>query len=318
MMTSLKENAKKSSILCGNLDGQPIPGIETHKIFTTSGKKVLITAIIDPDLEKKAIHGLQVKDPLPALERLLQIPHDLAIAVLHLSDSKARKLIRTIAGLDIAILASQRGTLKESEHLNGCWLLKNNNHGKTIGYLDWDFTTKTAIATKLVNVGKNEYKADQKIANLVSDHENWLRQHYIEIEKNKEKSETDLQTPIPYAGSQACGTCHAKITASWQITRHARAYASLQKKCKDYCPDCLPCHVTGSQEHDKKGFRSPTITPNLFNIQCEECHGPAKEHLKTPNLPYGLKIDASSCTICHTTNTDPEFSFKDDLKLVTH
>ena len=317
-MTTLKENAQKSTILCGNLDGQPIPGIETHKVFIINDKKVLVTAIVDPDLEKKAIHGLQVKEPLPALEQILKTPHDLAVVILHLSDSKARKLIRIVEGLDIAILASQRGTMKESERINGCWLVKNNNHGKTIGYLDWDFTAKAPTATKLINIGKDEYKADQQVANLVSDHEIWLRQHYIEIEKNRKKTDTDLRVPIPYAGSQTCGTCHPQITASWQTTRHAWAYASLQKKCKDYCPDCLPCHVTGSQEHDKQGFRSPTVTPNLFNIQCEECHGPAKEHLKKPNLPYGLKINASSCTICHTTNTDPEFSFEEDLKLVAH
>ncbi len=318
MMTSLKENAPKSNILCGNLDGKPIPGIENHKVFISDGKKVLVTAIIDPDLEKKAIHGLQIKEPLAALKQILKTPHDLAIVVLHFSDSKARKLIRNINGIDIAILATQRGTLKESEKINGCWLVKNNNHGKTVGYLDWDFATKAPITTRLINIGKEDYKADQKIANLVSDHENWLRQHYIEVEKNRENSVENLPPEIPYTGSQACGTCHPQITASWQMTRHARAYASLQKKCKDYCPDCLPCHVTGSSDHDKQGFRSPTTTPNLFNIQCEECHGPAKKHLKNPDLPYDQKIEASTCTICHTANTDPEFSFEKSLKLIAH
>ncbi len=318
MMVSLKDNAPNSTILCGNLDGQPIPGIKTHKVFTINNRKVLITAIIDPDLEKKAIHGLQTKAPLPTLKQILKTPHDLAVVVLHFSDNKARRLIRNIEGLDIAILATQRGILKESEHINGCWLVKNNNHGKTVGYLDWNFTNKSPTTTKLINVGKNDYKADQKIANLVSDHENWLRQHYIEVEKNKENNDANQPLTVPYAGSQTCGTCHPQITASWQTTRHARAYASLQKKCKDYCPDCLPCHVTGSSDHGKQGFRSPTVTPDLFNIQCEECHGPAKQHLKTPDLPYGHKIEASTCTICHTANTDPEFSFEKSLQPVTH
>ena len=318
MMSSLKKDAPKSSILCGNLDGLPIPGFETHKVFTINNKKVLITAIVDPDLEKKAIHGLQIKDPLSALEKILETPHDLAIAVLHFSDTKARRLIRRITGLDIAILGTQRGTLQESELINGCRLIKNNNHGKTIGYLDWDFTTKAPANAKIIQVKKELYKADQKIANLVSDHELWLRQHYVEVEKNKEQTVTDLTAKVPYVGSHTCATCHPKITASWKSTRHAWAYASLQKKCKDFCPDCLPCHVTGSREHNKQGFHSPAATPNLFDIQCEECHGPAEEHIKKPDLPYGLKIEASTCTICHTANTDPEFSFEDDLNMVSH
>ena len=318
MISSLKDNAPNSTIICGNLRGPPIPGIETHKVFTINHKKVLVTAIIDPDLEKKAIHGLQVKDPFSSLEEILKTPHDLAIAVLHFSDNKARRLIRRIAGLDIAILGTQRGTMPESEPINGCWLVKNNNHGKTIGYLDWDFTTKAPTTVKLIKINKESYKANQRIANLVSDHEVWLRQHYIKMEKNREKIDADLISKSPYVGSQTCATCHPLITSSWKSTRHARAYASLQKKCKDFCPDCLPCHVTGSREHDKQGFSSPATTPNLFNIQCEECHGPAKEHLNDPGLPYGLKIKTSTCTICHTANTDPEFSFDDDLNLVSH
>ncbi len=318
IMSSLKENAPQSTILCGNLDGPPIPGIETHKVFTVNNKKVLVTAIIDPNLEKKAIHGLQTKDPLTALDEILKTPHDLAIAVLQFSDTKARQLIRRIAGLDIAILGTQRGTIPKSELINGCWLVKNNNQGKTIGYLDWNFTTGAPATTKLIKVDKETYEADQKIVNLVRDYEAWLRQHYFEMEKSKEKTATDLPAKVPYVGSQACATCHPKITASWQNTKHARAYACLEKKCKDFCPDCLLCHVTGSSEHGKQGFRSPTTTPNLFNIQCEECHGPAEEHLKNTNLPYGLKINVSTCTICHTAHTDPEFSFEDDLKLIAH
>ncbi|MEA3348672.1 MAG: multiheme c-type cytochrome [Pseudomonadota bacterium] len=318
MMTSLKDNAPQSTIICGNLAGPPIPGIETHKIFTINNKKVLVTAIIDPALERKAIHGLQVKDPLPTLEKILETPHDLAIAVLHFSDTKARRLIRRINGLDVAILGTQRGTMKESELINGCRLVKNNNHGKTIGYLDWDFTTKALTDAKIIQVKKELYKADQKIANLVSDYELWLRQHYVEVEKSKEQTAADLAAKVPYVGSHTCATCHPKITASWKNTRHARAYASLQKKCKDFCPDCLPCHVTGSREHDKQGFRSPSATPDLFDIQCEECHGPAEEHIKKPDLPYGLKIESSTCTICHTANTDPEFSFEKDLNLISH
>ena len=318
MMNSLKINAPKSTILCGNLDGVPIPGIETHKVFTINNKKILVTAIIDPDLEKKAIHGLRTKDPFAILEEILKTPHDLAIAVLHFSDAKAHQLIRRIAGLDIAILGTQRGTIQGSKLVNGCWLIKNNNQGKTIGYLDWDFTAESPTTTKLITVDKKTYETDQRIVNLVSDYETWLRQHYIEVEKSKKKTTTELPAKVPYVGSQTCGTCHPKITASWKNTKHARAYASLEKKCRDFCPDCLFCHVTGSPEHGKQGFRSPTATPHLFNIQCEECHGPAEKHLKNPNRPYGLEIKALTCTICHTANTDPEFSFEKDLKLIDH
>lgn len=318
MMLLLKDYTNKSTILCSNMEGEPIPGFQTHKLINIDGKKILITAIIDEKLEAKAIHGLKVKDPLASLNQILQIPHDLAIVILHFSDNRARNLLKQTQGIDIAVLGTQRGTMKKREVINGCLLIKNNNHGKTIGYLDWDFATATPITNKLLSISKETYPADEKVSKLVDEHELWTRKHYIELEKYKTETPDADTIASPYVSSAECGSCHPQITASWKQTRHANAYATLQKKCKDYCPDCLPCHSTGSQSHDKKGFRSPSTTPHLFNVQCEECHGPAQDHIKNPDLPYGKKIDASTCFICHTTNTDPEFSFPEHKKLISH
>jgi len=317
MINKLHEYTKKSAIICANL-AYPAPGIEPSRLFTVNHKKILVTSIFDPKFEKKAIHGLKASDPIAALNKALKTPHDLAIAVLHFSDNKARNIIRRVAGLNIAVLATQRGVFRKIELIKGCCLVKNNNHGKTVGYLDWNFSSNSPTRLKLVKVEKSTFKADPKVAKLVDEYEQWLRKHYIKKEKQEEETLNEKAAGINYVGNQACGTCHPKITASWQTTRHARAYASLQKKCKDYCPDCLPCHVTGSRQHNKKGFQSPASTPNLFNVQCEECHGPAQDHIKDPKLNYGLKIDKKTCTACHNSNTDPEFSFAHDLPLISH
>ena len=319
MMFTLKDYANKSAIICGNLNGTLIPGFRTHKIINIAGKKILITSIIDKKLENKAIHGLTVEDPLTSLNQMLKIPHDLAIAVLHFSDKRARHFLRNSNGLDIAILGTQRGVTRKQEIINNCLVIKNNNHGKTIGYLDWDFATAAATDNKLLSISKETYSADKEIAKLVDEHEVWIRQHYIEVENSKiEKIDPSTAAENPYVGNTKCVNCHTEIAASWGKTRHATAYATLQKKCKDFCPDCLPCHSTGNQEHGKKGFRSPSTTPHLFNVQCEECHGPARDHIKNPDSPYKSIINAGICINCHTTNTDPEFSFPEDRKLISH
>jgi len=315
-MLSLNDYTDKSAIICGNLGGAPIPGFKTHKFITIDGKKILITAIIDKRLEGKAIHGLKVEDPLASLKKILKIPHDLAIVILHFSDNRARALLQQTSGIDIAILGTQRGILRNREVINGCQVVKNNNHGKTIGYLDWSFTKGTLTANKILAINKDTYPADKKVSLLVDKHETWLRKHYIEVEKNKLAEVETVDSP--YVGNTKCATCHPQIATSWKKTRHAKAYATLQKKCKDYCPDCLPCHSTGSYAHYKKGFRSPATTPHLFNVQCEECHGAAQEHIKKPDLPYGNTINAGVCILCHTTNTDPDFSYPEDKKLISH
>ena len=318
MMLPLKDLTGSSSIICGNLGGKPVPGFQDHKIINISGKKILITSIIDKKLEKRAIHGLKIKDPLESLNRILETPHDLAIVVLHFSDKRARELLKKTQGIDIAILGTQRGTMVKDKVINGCLLLKNNNHGKTMGYLDWNLTAKAPITNELLQINKDTYPADKEVTKLVDKHETWLRAHYIKLEKNKTESAGAEAVATPYVGSTKCVTCHSKVTTSWKKTRHANAFATLQKKCKEYCPDCLPCHSTGSFAHDKKGFSSPSATPHLFNVQCEECHGAAQEHIKNPALPYGETINAGVCILCHTTNTDPDFSYPEDKKLISH
>ncbi len=320
MMLSLKDHTGNSTIICGNLDGKPILGFQTHKIITISGKKILITSIIDKKLERKAIHGLKVKDPLASLNQILEIPHDLAIVVLHFSDKRAHELLSKTQGIDIAILGTQRGTMIKDKDkiINGCLLVKNNNHGKTMGYLDWNFVAKTPITDKLLQINKDTYPADKKVAALVDKHETWLRAHYINLEKDKAESTDATAVITPYVGNTKCIACHPKANAAWEKTRHANAFATLEKKCKEYCPDCLPCHSTGNYAHDKKGFSSPSTTPHLFNVQCEECHGAAQEHIKNPDLPYGDTINAGVCILCHTTNTDPDFSYLEKKKLISH
>lgn len=318
MMLALKDYANQSAIICGNLKGAIIPGFKTYKIIEIAGKRILITSIIDKKLEGKAIHGLKVEDPLTSLNQLLKVPHDLAIVVIHFSDKRARHFLQTANGIDIAILGTQRGVMRKHEVINNCLVIKNNNHGKTIGYLDWDFSKATVTDNKLLSINKATYSADKKVVALVDKHEVWLRQHYIEIENSKSEKTDSAAAETPYVGNTKCEVCHPEITTSWGKTRHASAYATLQKKCKDYCPDCLPCHTTGNKEHGKKGFRSPSTTPHLFNVQCEECHGPAKDHIKNPKAPFKNTINAGLCINCHTTNTDPEFSFPEDRKLIAH
>jgi len=317
MINSLHKFAGESAIVCSNLDYRA-PGIQASRIVTVARKKILVASVFDPKLEKKAFHGLKAMDPAAALKKALSQPHDLAIVVFHFSDNRARQLIRQIDGIDIAILATQRGIFREFEKINGCIVVKNNNHGKTVGSLDWDFTKMQPLKLRMVKIDKQSFASDPEIAKLVDKHEKWLRNHYIELEKQKESEAGNEEEDTDYVGTQLCGRCHPQITASWKATRHARAYASLQKKCKDYCPDCLPCHVTGSRAHDKKGFSSPAKTPFLFNVQCEECHGPAEQHIRNPKANYGWAITEKTCTTCHNENTDPEFSFSHDRDLISH
>ena len=49
----------------------------------------------------------------------------------------------------------------------------------------------------------------------------------------------------PFVGNAACIGCHANASAIWKNSRHAHAFATLEKKGKHFDPECLECHVVG-------------------------------------------------------------------------
>jgi hypothetical protein len=138
----------------------------------------------------------------------------------------------------------------------------------------------------------------------------------------------------PFVGSKSCKKCHIKQFKSWEETKMASAYASLQpgedveakaemglSADEDYTQnaECVACHVTG---HGKEGgFVSMEETPELAGVGCESCHGAGGTYLQDgymtlKNKEYKLeelvevglveKIGAEQCVQCHNENVPIE------------
>jgi hypothetical protein len=124
----------------------------------------------------------------------------------------------------------------------------------------------------------------------------------------------------PYAGSGTCAVCHLKAAETWKASRHARALGTLERVKKQFDPECLACHVVGL---DSGGFLSQELTPHLANVQCENCHGPAKAHAADPAkvkpAPIARTVSGAPgaghgspeavCRVCHHGSHSPNFAF---------
>lgn len=101
-----------------------------------------------------------------------------------------------------------------------------------------------------------------------------------------------------YVGIDACTNCHEDPKAVWDKTKHATAYATLEKQFKEFNLDCVSCHVTG---YDRPGGSTVTHVEDLKSVQCEVCHGPGQNHAKAQGkvkMPIP-KPDESTCLSCH-------------------
>jgi len=136
----------------------------------------------------------------------------------------------------------------------------------------------------------------------------------------------------PFVGNEVCAGCHAEIVSIWQKSRHAHAFATLENKGKHFDPECLACHVVGlkpweapenASVEDRKfaggtGFLSLQTTPHLKNVQCENCHGPARTHLENNNIKPANNDPKMICANCHQGSHSPVFDFETYWPKIKH
>ncbi len=155
-----------------------------------------------------------------------------------------------------------------------------------------------------------------------------------------------------FAGSDVCADCHTAATDVYLDTTHAHALATLQNlnPPRSYDPECISCHVTGWDPQKYfpyiSGYLSEQKTPQMANNGCENCHGPAAEHVAAENgeidvddaglerLRAQLRMEVvdnegnkddqvfgrvvQKCMECHDLDNSPDFDFQQYWPDVKH
>jgi hypothetical protein len=89
----------------------------------------------------------------------------------------------------------------------------------------------------------------------------------------------------------------------------------LVSKKKDKDPECVRCHVLGFDA--KGGYVSRKDSPQFASVQCENCHGPSKDHaLKGAKAKKGLA--KAVCVSCHLPPHATQFSFEKYWDKIKH
>lgn len=134
-----------------------------------------------------------------------------------------------------------------------------------------------------------------------------------------------------------CQQCHNNKVVEWGKTGHSKILSDNLDNLRTpavashYTEGCIRCHTTGyfqppannggfSDAQAKTGWKMPTLAQidaagkktgpsnvgampaevkNMGNIQCEQCHGPASEHVKNGANVMSVSFDNGSCDVCH-------------------
>jgi hypothetical protein len=145
-----------------------------------------------------------------------------------------------------------------------------------------------------------------------------------------------------YVGADAgtCKTCHPNQASNWAKTGHATAFSSQVTGGADpatthFNETCIRCHTTGwaidqsgkaiankgfADVQAKTGWTFPTYAEmaakntqiwdavpadlkNVSNVQCEDCHGPAGDHVANHVPTMAASIDEGTCDVCHNASS---------------
>jgi len=133
------------------------------------------------------------------------------------------------------------------------------------------------------------------------------------LRKAQAKGET------PFVGAEACKVCHAHAYSTWERSQHAKAFSALEHANKSFDPNCLQCHVVGFNKPG--GFVDMDVTASLVNVQCESCHGAAREHVASEGAaPVNNNAwrPTQMCAQCHVQAHSPAFEFDSYWLRVAH
>jgi hypothetical protein len=158
-----------------------------------------------------------------------------------------------------------------------------------------------------------------------------------------------------FAGSKVCADCHLAATEVYENTPHFHATETIVSHVdppRHHDPECISCHATGWEPQKYFPFVSGYLglkeTPDLTGNGCENCHGPAADHVAAEtgeveaseerleelraqlrlaivdnegNKP-GQEFDKGKvvqmCMQCHDLDNSPDFDFQTYWPQVVH
>lgn len=306
----LKELQKKYNFpfVCANLvDENGTPFFKPYIVKKVNGKNVGIFGLIgsSSDMSSKVdkLTGgkAKVQNSLNAAKSViaeLSGKVDYMVAVAHQKTNRNWVMAKKIKGINLIIGGHDKLNTEEPSLAGETLIVQAGEKAQHLGVLEASLNDSKTVNNTLVPLN-SKIEDDQKIKDMINDYE----QRVAAIYNTQTEGQTVAENVVSRVAS--CESCHEDQVRSWEATDHAHAYNTLVNKSKHLDPDCLKCHTTRFEQPE--GFTMKLKQMELANVQCENCHGFAKEHLDDGEPIPVPKPDMALCVKCHSPYRSPDF-----------
>jgi hypothetical protein len=302
--------------------------VEPYMIVERGGVKFGITGVLDPEADVRTHNsveqlGVTIGEPMETLPAIVEELHEKADYVILLSQlglAQSKLLAEEMSGIDFMVIGVVAQYSAKSFEIGSTVMMQPGYKGQRMSDFRLQFDEESAYlgySGHTLDLG-DKVPSDAAVALL-------LKEHKVAIEDaNKRraaarKSAADVeQTVAPYSEDclgvgATCQRCHQPQMDQWTQTRHAKAFATLERANQSSNPECLRCHTTCSIDLPLDG--SSRVQSSLRNVQCEVCHGKATDHARDGS--YG-KVTVATCLRCHDDENSEDFDFAVYLPQITH
>lgn len=268
-----------------------------------------------PNAKETVYAGFRIDDPFEAARKVLpelKQKTDFIVALAYMDMGSAQRLATENSEIDTIIGARQTSSMDEPQHFNRATITYAYNQTKYLGelrvYVKGDGSAENQV-TRYIALDSIIPDDPSAVETVTAAHTEFTNEQNANAQTASTSAKPNALLgggESPYAGVETCAGCHVEENEVWVKSRHGHAMATLEKKNQQFDNECVGCHVVGFQ---RGGFQSLYTTPQFANVQCEECHGPGRQHASNPGKGYGFMATPVACMQCHKEPNDPDFDF---------
>ncbi len=319
-------------VICANLyqGGRRLfPPAVVKKVH---GKKVGIFAILGE--EPREAEDFEVRDPvdegLVVLDDLKKKGCEVIILLAHIRKDKLLPMLPLFEDVDLVIRghAQERGksaedcadTLGRAFENPGIPVVFAGDRGRAIGKVSLasiDGAGSGIIDSTIIYLDRS-VDEDPELASMLKEfsEEQGRRRREISLSEFLARDKVTGRIKERYLGVEKCRRCHSLLTPRFVLSRHFRAFETLEQPEEGGNQKCLVCHTTGYGRfsgYDPESEKGGGV--NLLGVQCEACHGQGTMHSRDGRYKGAAR---GSCRRCHNAERSPDFDFEIYWERVCH
>ncbi len=300
------------------------PFVKSYVIRRLCGARVAFFGLIGKDMKVRTLsseRALEIKDPVATAKALLpelRKKADIVVLLSHLGLTEGQRLTLDAPGIDVMVFGHQPGLFREITKTNGVINARPGERGQYIPgiHLVYEDGKIVSYDGEVVTLD-DKVPADDEMNRTVDDFNDEMNRRFAQAPSEDPAAAQATATPLTgdhFLGEKNCRRCHEAEYQMYSSQQHARAFATLTKNQRDSSPECLPCHVVGYGQPG--GFATKQASPDLVNVQCENCHGMGTKHPEAEDTKAVVGPDV--CLTCHTNEQNPNFDYEEALKHIVH